>query len=472
MAEELINYLLKTEGKDRAGLGADNPYRELAFDSGKKRCGWLRCVSFPVIKEAIGKLIPVLGENKHFVFLGIGGSGNGIKALLSLYENKTLYTLDSLDPRALEEVIKKLDKDNTLIIPISKSGTTQETQLLANTFKEFYGANWQKHFLWLSDPSAFEKLNSLGWKESAKGTIQADGESDMGGRFSCPGSLIFLLPLFILLNKDFNALEEIYSHYCRLQEEGRTQAYRYWYKYSDSDKAFFNIRIDKKVKDTFYSWVVQLFQESLGSKKNKFFVKTESEDVADEDFMNLEFNLNSPEPVVKLMCNMYFFQVFVALYAGIKGINFVDQPYVEKYKAEMRRLQGRSIEGIPGMTIDQVINTVQNKITKDQRFIDIILYLAADKNWEEDIRKKVSLAFPDKKVFVFIGSDWNHHSYQAAFGDRTSFYVLVLKKSYLQEIPGVSSKTISSNIDTLKLISNATYLTIKDKSILVYLLQG
>jgi sulfur relay (sulfurtransferase) DsrF/TusC family protein len=69
-------------------------------------------------------------------------------------------------------------------------------------------------------------------------------------------------------------------------------------------------------------------------------------------------------------------------------------------------------------------------------------------------------------VFVFIGSDWNHHSYQAAFSDKNTFYVFLLLQDYDTESKYVSKISLQKNVEKLKVISKATYVTLQDKSIL------
>ena len=470
MSKTLEQYLLGAASSSQADMPSDNPYRTIGFDQGAARLGWVRPISFSSIKKSLDDIRDILEDKEAFVFVGIGGSGNGIKALLSLFKGSSLYALDSLDPAALKELLDKIGekKSKTLIVPISKSGTTKETQLLSHTLKEVFAKDWMNHFLWLSDPTSFAKLDSLGWQGVKRIAIQPDGNNDMGGRFSCPGSLIFILPLFLLLGKDYDELERIYNEYCLFQEIIRKEALGAAQKYKDTSSAYFNIYIEPVLRRYFYPWAVQLFQESIGSKKENFFVKTTGLDSEIEGFYPLKLKLEIKEPVISLMCQMYFLQSFVAFYAALKSLNFVDQGYVEKYKNQMRKLEGEKIGEIPQMSLDQVVAEVKERGVQ-QRFIEVVLYFHPQASQIEQIKSKFSQAFPDKEIFVFIGSDWNHHSYQAAFADENSFFVLFLNPSFSQEIKPFSPQTLAKNTETLKLIAKATYLTIEAKSLLVYL---
>ncbi|UCG35418.1 MAG: hypothetical protein JSW17_01055 [Candidatus Omnitrophota bacterium] len=470
MIEKLEQYLLGAAGNNQQDIAGNNPFRTIGFDQNAPRLGWVRPIPFLDIKKSLDDIDNILKGKDTFIFVGIGGSGNGIKALLSLFKESPLYTLDSLDPAALEELISKIAKktDTALVIPISKSGTTKETQLLSHTLKEVFGKDWKNHFLWLSDPNSFEKLSSAGWQEAKKCAIQPDANADMGGRFSCPGSLIFLLPLFLLLKKNFNELERIYNEYCFFQETIRHEALEEAIKYKDTDKAYFNVYIDPEIHRYFYPWVVQLFQESIGSKKESFFVKTASLDVKIDGFYPLKLKLQIKNPVVSLMCQMYFLQNFVAFYAALKGLNFVNQDYVEKYKSQMRKLEGEEIGEIPQLTLDEIISEVKKKIGK-QPFVEVVLYFHPFATQMEQIKSRFNKEFSAKQIFVFVGSDWNHHSYQAAFADKNSFFVILLAASFNQEIKPFSSQTLNKNIESLKLIAKATHLTIVDKSLLASL---
>ncbi|MDD5584054.1 MAG: hypothetical protein PHV55_03240 [Candidatus Omnitrophica bacterium] len=468
MEKTLEQYLLDAVGKSKDELSVENPYREFGFDGDKQRLGWMKITQFSRIKETLRKLTGILEGKDCFVFVGIGGSGNGIKALLSLFKGVPLYTLDSLDPAALKELKPKIkNTERTLVVSISKSGTTQETQLISRTLRELLGQNRQKNFLWLADPGAFEKLDALGWQGVAKVPIQFDAESDIGGRFSCPHTLIFFLPLFLLLNRDYGKLATIYSAYCSFVPALCRQAEALAKQVSILPRAFFAPYVDKIFGTSFSAWIVQLFQESLGSKRNGLAVKTLcGSGNAAKGFLAVKPELTASEPVVKLMLSMYFFQAFVAFYAAIKKLNFVNQEFVEKYKQAMRELEGKKETVLTVLTLAQVIAQAKNKILKKHTFIEIVLFFHPSRKIITTVEKEFAKTFKDKKILVFVGSDWNHHSYQAAFADKNTFFVLLTASRYATAIKPFPISVLEKNVATLKTISRATYLTLKDKSLL------
>ncbi|UCC95905.1 MAG: hypothetical protein JSW40_03935 [Candidatus Omnitrophota bacterium] len=467
MSRELEKYLLEAEGKTKEQLSSENPYRDIGFDGQKPRLGWMRVISFSKIKERLHELDHALRDKENFLFIGMGGSINGIKALLSLRQKSSCYTLDSLDPRALKEILTKIgDLKKTLIVPISKSGTTKETQLLSTTLKELFAGDWLNHFVWLTDPTSFDKIDSLGWKGSLKISLQLDGETDIGGRFSCPHTLIFFLPLFLLLKKDFQALKAIYETYISFQGKIRESAYQFAERYKDYDTAYFCPESALEDKEAFSSWIVQLFQESLGSKRQNFSIKTLGcFEEKKNGFLPLQLDFTIDNPIISLMAQMYFFQVFIAYYAALKRVDFVTQDFVEKYKEQMRKLGGESLDDIASIDEDSLTEEVRRRIKDSHHFIEIVLYFYPTRGFIRRIERIFKAAFCDKIIFVFIGSDWNHHSYQAAFADKSTFYIFLLS-SYTPEGLPFPGEILQKNVRTLHLISKATYLTLQEKSLL------
>lgn len=118
--------------------------------------------------------------------------------------------------------------------------------------------------------------------------------------------------------------------------------------------------------------------------------------------------------------------------------------------------------------LETIIREVNARISREQKFIEVVLYFYPDQEIIDVIRGKFRETFPGKIILVFIGSDWNHHSYQAAFSDRDTYFVFLLASKYKNKIAFFSEQTLARNIETLKMISEATYLTLKNKACLFY----
>ncbi len=90
-----------------------------------------------------GKLASITGEKFTDVLaVGIGGSYYGIKVGLSALqhyhkEGLTVHMLANVDGAAVTEKLEKLNPATTLVVIISKTFTTQETLLNANTIKQW-----------------------------------------------------------------------------------------------------------------------------------------------------------------------------------------------------------------------------------------------------------------------------------------------------------------------------------------------
>ena len=455
-------YLLAAGSKDKKDLPFDNPFANIGFDGEDPRLGWVIPPEFPLIADRLQQISQLLQDKKHFVFVGMGGSINGVKSIASFDKNKSIYTIDSLDPAALSEILRRVEPAKTLVIAISKSSTTKETQLIAKSLGQVIS---KENFIWLIDLGNKEKLFSQGWQDINIFPIQPDLREDIGGRFSSPHTLIFLLPLFIILGKDINRLEAVWSQYVSLRKVLLDKSYSLAEKHKNSTPAYFNLKLKENLKDNLYGWLVQLFNESLGSKKEKLAVKTlvsaEDEDI--EGFWPLSLDIDIDDYFVYIMAHMYFSQCFVSFYAYFQNIVFVNQPYVEVYKKAMRSQEG-IIQNKPAVfwrDMPEILK--QNPSFDSKKFIEVVLYFYPKEGFIEELSRALSHQIPHKKNLVFIGSDWNHHSYQAAFKSEDTLYVIACLEEY-EICPYIDKNIIQENVNTLKVISVATFSTLKDKA--------
>ncbi|MFO8052821.1 MAG: hypothetical protein R6U54_02525 [Candidatus Omnitrophota bacterium] len=470
--ENLKKYLLEAAGKTKDEIPVENPYREIGFDGDNPRLGWVKPVSFAKIKTLFESILSLVSQKENFIFIGMGGSINGIKPLLSLFGQANFFTLDNLDPEATNNILSCLNNpEKTLVVAISKSGTTPETQLLSQTVKSYFADNlgldkWQENFLWLTDPESFEKLDKLGWAGVKKIPIQPDSHSDIGGRFSSPLTHIFLLPLFLLLNKNFDKLEQFYSQFLSNQDRVRESAYKTVLSLGKRYEFNFSPTIESGWAESFIPWIAQLFQESLGSKGSDKSVKT-IVNFSGPGFIKLKADFGFSESVLSIMLQMYFYQLFIAYLSGKWNINFVNQEFVEKYKKKMRALEEKNsnLTDIPEGDTSDLIEEISKKIKSKDRFIELVFYFVPDRGITSFIQREIEKRFDQKIILNFVGSDWNHQCYQAAFGDKNTFYVLICLSSY-DDTNFVSKAKIDKNVKTLRRIALATYQTLLDKSIL------
>jgi len=374
------------------------------------RMGWVDHQPWELIESGLKKFdektSPPAGGYDNFIFSAMGGSINAIKALKKIYNAQNIYTIDSLDPRAQAELE---GLKNVMVVAISKSGTTKETLTLAQRLN--------KPTIWLKD-----KDGDL--------PIQFDGGNDIGGRYSAPETMVFWAPLFLIMNRDLNKLKEIHTKFGERREEIIEKMWTKGQELAEKKCQYFNIDVNPALE----TWVTQLFEESLGLKIDGYYPKTLVNHPPVGGFEMIKLSEDTMEA-------MFEAQVCVASIAYSLGIVFVNQPSVEKYKGIMRG--------------DRFVQDIKVEV-RPYKFVEVVNYGYMNDDppaggEREQLKKEYQAKYPDKIVLVFEGSDWNHHSYQAAYGNPETLFILIDR----------------GTDPILTQIVNATYETLKDRAILV-----
>ncbi len=451
-------------------LSLDNIFKSIGFDGNNPRLGWVIPPDFSDIEAELSECIELVSGKDKFIFAGMGGSINGIKTLISLSNSSNIYALDSLDPKAINEVLSSIGGlDKVLVCAVSKSGTTKETQLIAGSLRESLGSDYKKHFVWMSDKPSFEKLDSSGWQDAKKISIQVNGKDDIGGRFSSPHTMVFFFPLFLILRRDISKVRDLWEKYVSSRKEVIDKAYAYALKYKEINEGKFQVIIKDKVYEGIVNWVIQLFQESLGSKKDGFFVKAlvTKPKTSLLGFKKIDAGIDTEDLYLYTMSCMHFLQMFTAFFSVFKGINFVSQPYVEIYKKELKKLEGKDIPSSETVSLKDLPAYIAKYLKPAYEFIDVILYSSENEVFINSLKSRLAKTFPDKKVSVFLGSDWNHHSYQAAFKDSKTLFVIAVRKNYERKSLFISPETAFRSSRMLQSISYATFKTLEDKAVYI-----
>ena len=359
---------------------------------------------------------------KYVIFSGMGGSSLAIITLLKVFGIKTgvhIYTLDTTDPTALlhiqQDIFEKATgnqwvnsasqiarltsilQQHAQVIGISKSAKTTETLSHMNFFANFGVPLWM-----LTDPPAGQDPESEQTRQSVakmlaldKGLpfnllvdpnrifwIEPDGGSRHGGRFSAPGSNVYLLAAALAGRDPVRELENSLHTFDpdNLQNDPYIwlASFLNQLDYIGKDKVTFVV---SKEMEPIIRWAEQLFQESLGKKGRGFRIvfgenlKPEYlADPADSDRVFVRLSLPGDKSADRLFSSlkekgyatadlaltsiddlpsvMFGFQRTVAAYAylqnrkaGIENYNFVDQDAVEFYKIAMREIMAAAGEG-------------------------------------------------------------------------------------------------------------------------------
>ncbi|MBM3252527.1 MAG: hypothetical protein FJZ11_07115, partial [Candidatus Omnitrophica bacterium] len=456
-------------------ISADNRFREIGFDANNARLGWFIAPAWKDIEANLRKFLELAKGKENFVFIGMGGSINTVKALVEISANAKrprVFTYDHLDPAALAEILSEVNLAKTLVVSISKSATTKETRELSKNWKAAFdqaGIPYKEHFLWLIDSPKLQDLYTMdngAWENVCALPIQPDGKTDIGGRFTAPYTMIFFLPLLILLGKDMGRLSGIYHQHLKAINQLREAAAKEADRLFQKKTQYFAVKVAPQLRLSLLTWITQLFEESLGSKIEGFNPKTLV--ISDESQAPGYFSiLNAPsseDKVVSMMQAAYFLQVFVATLSYHYGINFVTQPMVEIYKKKMRELAEAEIPPAQEASKEELAQRIREKLTAQTKFIEVVVYAHRHQDEIDALERYLQAQF-EQKVIVFIGSDWNHHSYQAAAANQDTIFVILTQKDFLSQIEGIFGETLEQNIKDLRIITYATYETLKDKAL-------
>ncbi len=202
------------------------------------------------------------------VVIGIGGSSLGTKAVYELLKLKQkssvkLHFLENVDPLEIENKTKRLKKENSIFIVISKSGTTIETiSIFKYIMKKFNIELPQQNCRIIAITDKGSSLSKLAEKHNIK---QFNIPANVGGRFSVL-SAVGIVPLSLagLDVKDLlkGSQDFIDSFFERKEEHLMKKAYFY---YKNSQKYSINALFSYSTYLSYLNdWYVQLWGESLG----------------------------------------------------------------------------------------------------------------------------------------------------------------------------------------------------------------
>ncbi|NJD61515.1 MAG: glucose-6-phosphate isomerase [Deltaproteobacteria bacterium] len=140
------------------------------------------------------------GRFTHMLVLGIGGSALGAKAVLEgvggagARKGLALSVADNVDPDAFFPLLRSHPMKTTVVVAISKSGGTAETNaqlaLAVESLKKANGRSWKEHLILVTDP----EKGSFRRMAQEEGIVSYPVPPNVGGRYSVL-SAVGLLPL-------------------------------------------------------------------------------------------------------------------------------------------------------------------------------------------------------------------------------------------------------------------------------------
>lgn len=332
---------------------------------------------FARIKEAAAKINE---ESEYLVCIGIGGSYLGhravIEALRPKSETKIIYAGNSLSKRELEWALEKVGDHDFSVNVISKSGTTLEPAIAFEAFKkkliEKYGAEEAMTRIYATTDARRGALHDEAVENGYTRFVVPD---NIGGRYSVL-TAVGLLPMAVAGVDISKLLEGAAEAVETAVEPALNYAYM---RYTLDSKGYDTEMFASFEPATVYfnEWLKQLFGESEGKEKrgilpDSLIYSTDLhslgqyiqdgrrnlfETIIDypTDDLNAKIvaavriaHTEGGIPVLNISVPsfdekgfgelIYFFELTCAVSAKLIGVNPFDQPGVEKYKLELRKL--------------------------------------------------------------------------------------------------------------------------------------
>lgn len=336
------------------------------------------------IKKAAEK---INSESAILVCIGIGGSYLGHRAIIEALQPrgiKIIYAGNSLSRRELDRALAEVEGKDFSVNVISKSGTTLEPSIAFKAFREKlvdkYGEKQACQRIYATTDAARGALHD---EAVAKGYERFVVPDNIGGRYSVL-SAVGLLPL-AAAGVDVDALlagaKEIAETLQRTGNElSKTPIMQYAFMRHDLGERGYDTEVFASFEPAtmyFNEWLKQLFGESEGKNKQGIwpasviystdlhslgqFMQDGRRNLWETiiDFPTDELNAKVVTavkkahsvggiPVLSLEVPsfdehsfgelIYFFEIACAISAKLFGVNPFDQPGVEAYKSELKKL--------------------------------------------------------------------------------------------------------------------------------------
>lgn len=346
---------------------------------------------------------------RHIIWSGMGGSIIAVRVLADLGfcsghdgEHIAIYPLDSTDPAALNEIVRKIawvkditlsDEqelsdppfmrtllDDVMMVGVSMGMTSEEPITHMTWFIELLEKAQllpKEHLLVMTLPDSY--LDLFAHEHQVPSIpLQLDGGTGTGGRMSAPTTRVFLLPAALFLTRLSDEPDQL-----------RAVLRQAWEEYNlalattqPADHAFVQLaaalsdastdgacRMLLKLPEewqAFVPWVEQLMEESLGKGGKGVLVFDDqtldihapayrtsgtlsvrivtdpTEPQADNEFVLFQPSLANQEPLDRLAALAASFlgwQLSMSLYGYLQRITFAGQPAVENYKSRARALR-------------------------------------------------------------------------------------------------------------------------------------
>lgn len=350
--------------------------------------GWAKLPS-KINREEISKIKEfakkINEDSEYLVCIGIGGSYLGHRAIIEALGEKSrtkiLYAGNSLSERELKRVVDMVSGADFSVNVISKSGTTLEPSVAFRTFKEKliqkYGKEEATRRIYATTDARKGELHDESEKEGYTSFIIPD---NVGGRYSV-FTAVGLLPLAVAgidIDKLLEGALEEEQEVEQKKEESSAVRYAILRNALLEDGHDVEVFATAEPSTAYVNeWLKQLFGESEGKNKQGIFpasviystdLHSMGQYLQDGRRNIFETIIDYPTdkrnakivpavtkahrdggiPVLNIIVPsfdekglgalLYFFEMACAVSGKLSGVNPFDQPGVEAYKKELKKL--------------------------------------------------------------------------------------------------------------------------------------
>ena len=390
----------------------------LGSEEGVLKLDWVEGVARLLADSTLVQEVEAEAQNilrrgiRHIIWAGMGGSVLAVRVLCELgfcgshiEGHVTIHPLDSTDPAALNDIVRKIAEakklklpaanevsnsaflhqllDDVMMVGVAMGMTSEEPITHLEWFTDLLNQaelRPAEHLLVMTLPGSY--LDRFANAQQAPSLpLQPDGGTGTGGRMSAPATRVFLLPAALYL----------ITHFPTESGQLRSVLQRAWDEYnlelatiSPAEHPFVQLaaalsaesldgacRLLLRMPDgwqAFVAWLEQLMEESLGKggkgivvfddqtlnsaasayhQEGMLHVRVATEEKQPEQshqFILSQPSLASKEPrdrLAALAASFLGWQLTMALYGYLQRIPFAGQPAVENYKARARALRAQ-----------------------------------------------------------------------------------------------------------------------------------
>jgi len=339
------------------------------------------------IKEKLGNI----GNFDNVVLLGMGGSSLAPLVFTTLFpKNKDIFVLDTINPDQIKFVHNKIYGQRNIFIVSSKSGTTLETKILYNYFKENFKDDT---FIFITDYSTL-----LDKEAKENNSIVFNPNPNVGGRYSA-FTEFGLVPAFLAgvnIEKISQQYEEIKETLIDFIEKNFPE----FFDIINVEKEFYYLFFKYNSNDFVLGlWLEQLIAESTG-KNGKGILPVIFNHQSFNSFINKHECLGSLDLqkfTQDLPKWMYVWFIYTALISSYLQVNPFNQPDVQLSKDVTNQVMSKDDLKVEEYyeIIDNFENLIYNSLEylrniDDCRYVAIQFYSSYDYfDFVEGFRNKI-----------------------------------------------------------------------------------